>query len=282
MEFETLRREVILAIAADDYFWERLVLKGGNPLRIVHGIGARASLDVDYSIENDFENVEAVRARLERARAHHFRREHSIVIFDVTFEPRPRKPNADPRWGGYRAQFKVINRTKYNELAGDLDSLRRQADVIAPGQTRKFTDEISKYEFCAAQETRRTGPYDVVVYKIAAIAAEKLRALCQQRPDYATSGRSARARDFYDIHAMVTQGPLDIAAPENTAVLRHVFAAKNVPLELLVRLDEDREFHRVDWDSVRDSVAREPINNFDFYFDFVLAEVMRLKTLGVI
>lgn len=39
-EFETLRRAVIIAIGADDFLWERLVLKCRNALRIVYGIGA--------------------------------------------------------------------------------------------------------------------------------------------------------------------------------------------------------------------------------------------------
>ena len=51
MEFEPLRREVIIAIASDDFLWERLVLKGGNALDIVLGIGGRTSVDVDFSIE---------------------------------------------------------------------------------------------------------------------------------------------------------------------------------------------------------------------------------------
>lgn len=282
MEFEALRREVIIAIAADDFLWERLVLKGGNALRIVYGIGERASLDVDYSMADDFQDLEVVRARLERALDGHLRRALTLAVFDVTIEPRPKKPNADPRWGGYRAHFKVIDRARFDALAGNLENLRRQADVIAPGQARKFTVEISKYEFCDAKETRRIGAYDVVVYKLAAIAAEKLRALCQQRPEYATSGRTARARDFYDIHAIVTKGPVDLADPENVAMLRHVFAAKNVPLALLGQLHEDRDFHRVDWDAVRDAVAGAPVQSFDFYVDFVLAEVARLKALGVI
>lgn len=281
MEFETLRRQVIIAIAADDYLWERLVLKGGNALRIVYGIGERASLDVDYSMAEDFQDLEPVRKRLELALDSHLRA-LGLAVFDVTIEPRPKKPNADPRWGGYRAHFKVIDRTKYDALFGNLELLRRQADVIAPGQARKFTVEISKYEFCEAKETRRIGDYDVVVYKLAAIAAEKLRALCQQRPEYATSGRTARARDFYDIHAIVTKGPLDLTTSENVALLRQVFAAKNVRLELLAKLDDDRDFHRVDWDAVRAAVGRAPLQSFDFYVDFVLSEIAKLKALGVI
>ena len=281
MEFETLRREVIIAIATDDFLWARLVLKGGNALRIVYGIGARASLDVDYSIAEDFADLEFVRLRLARALETHLGPALGLAVFDVTIEPRPKKPNADPRWGGYRAHFKVIDRAKFDLLAAEPEHLRRQADVIAPGQARKFTVEISKYEFCDAKETRRLGAYDVVVYRLPAIAAEKLRALCQQRPEYATTGRTARARDFYDLHAIATKGGVDLTTAENVALLRQIFTAKNVPLRLLATLGDDRDFHRVDWDAVRDAVSGAPVESFDFYVDFVLAMVAKLEALGV-
>ena len=43
--------------------------------------------------------------------------------------------------------------------------------------------------------------YTIYVYSPTMIAIEKLRAICQQMPEYALQRRpSARARDFYDIY----------------------------------------------------------------------------------
>jgi hypothetical protein len=62
-------------------------------------------------------------------------------------------------------------------------------------------------------------------------------------------------------------------------VLRHIFAAKEVPLEFLQLIAAQREFHRPDWDSVRLSISSDNLKEFDFYFDFVVEEV---ASLGVI
>lgn len=282
MDFETLRREVIIAIAVDDFLWERLVLKGGNALRIVYGIGARASLDIDYSMEGDFTDLEIVRERLEAALAKHLGKVLGLRVFDLTLSPKPKQPHEDPTWGGYRVEFKMIDREKFESLGGKLETLRRQAEVVAPGQIKRFSIDISKHEYCGAKETRRVGNYDVVVYQLAAIAVEKLRAVCQQMPAYEiTPKRTARARDFYDIHAIVTTGRIDLASPENLILIRHVFAAKKVSLELLANVHAEREFHRTDWPSVKDSVGGDAVSEFDFYFDFVLTEIGRLAASGL-
>jgi hypothetical protein len=100
-------------------------------------------------------------------------------------------------------------------------------------------------------------------------------------PDYPHKGHpSARARDFYDIHSAVTRLGIDLASKDNLELARHMFAAKQVPLSLLPRIREHREFHRPDWPSVRDS-ANDVAEEFDFYFDFVLDQVERLKSLWI-
>ena len=59
--------------------------------------------------------------------------------------------------------------------------------------------------------------------------------------------------------------------------LLHIFAAKEVPLDLLQLIAKQREFHRPDWDSVRLSTAHDRLEDFDFYFDFVLEQVALLE-----
>jgi predicted nucleotidyltransferase component of viral defense system len=55
MDFATIRRLVIISVFADDVLMNRLVLKGGNALSLVHRIGSRSSIDVDFSVADDFE-----------------------------------------------------------------------------------------------------------------------------------------------------------------------------------------------------------------------------------
>ena len=100
-------------------------------------------------------------------------------------------------------------------------------------------------------------------------------------PEYPHRGYpSPRARDFHDIHSAVAKLGIDLASEDNLDLARHIFAAKQVPLSLLPKIREYREFHRPDWPAVRDSAA-EAVKEFDFYFDFVLDEVERLKSLWI-
>src|SRR5271157_5138457 len=67
ISFEEVRKLIITALFSDDLLFEQLVLKGGNALSLVHGIGIRASLDLDFSLEKDFENLPDIQSRMERA-----------------------------------------------------------------------------------------------------------------------------------------------------------------------------------------------------------------------
>jgi len=55
LDLDTIRRLVIQAAFADDALTDQLVLKGGNALALVYGIGNRSSIDVDFSLAADFD-----------------------------------------------------------------------------------------------------------------------------------------------------------------------------------------------------------------------------------
>lgn len=262
---------------SDDLLYEKLVLKGGNALRLVHHIGQRESLDVDFSLEDDFEDLDDVRQRVFRVLRDRFD-SAGYVVFDERFEPRP--PIAR-RWGGYEAEFKIIERKTYLAL-GSLDAIRRQANTTGPYQQRTFRVQISKYEFCAGKTETTLDDYSIYVYTPAMIATEKIRAICQQSEAYEVRRNpTPRARDFYDIHSVVTERGLDLSAPETLELCRHIFAAKEVPLSLIGRIHESRAFHSPDWDNVRTSVSGD-LREFDFYFDFVVAETQKLESLWIV
>ena len=64
-------------------------------------------------------------------------------------------------------------------------------------------------------------------------------------------------------------------------LMRVVFRAKEVPLPLLCRLEDYREFHRADWPSVQMAIPSSRHQDYDFYVDFVIAEVRKLEPLWV-
>jgi hypothetical protein len=159
-------------------------------------------------------------------------------VFDCRFSEKPqvKQSGQPPNWGGYRIEFKLIEKAKFNEHHGNLE-VRRNSEVVGPLQQRTFTIDISKYEHCEGKQAVEVDQYTVYVYTLPMLAIEKLRAICQQMPEY-EFGRhpAARARDFYDVHTIVTQGKINLATPENAALLQDIFAAKNVPVAYLDKI----------------------------------------------
>jgi predicted nucleotidyltransferase component of viral defense system len=102
MNFEEVRKLAITALFSDDILFDQLVLKGGNAMSLVHGISARVSLDLDFSLVADFDDVKATQVRMERALASRFSTV-GFVVFDVKLSPKPSTPREDqlPWWGGY-------------------------------------------------------------------------------------------------------------------------------------------------------------------------------------
>lgn len=283
LDYSAIRKMAITAVFSDDYFFERLVLKGGNALALALGIDGRTSLDLDFSLENDFEDAFEAERRLREALDRRFA-SIGLVIVDFAFRSKPSVPREEkPWWGGYVAEFKLMNDARFAQIGHDKLARGREALVIGPAQQRKFTIELSKFEYTAGKLQRELDHFDIVVYAPEMIAVEKLRALCQQMPQYHLNLKpAARARDFFDIHLIVTVTGTNLASEENRDLLRHIFAAKEVPIELLQLIAEQREFHRPDWDSVRDSVSLKDLKDFDFYFDFVLKQIELLQSLGEI
>jgi hypothetical protein len=154
VDLADVRRLVIIAMFSDDVLFGKLVLKGGNAISLVYKYGARGSLDVDFSIDGEFEDTEEVAKRIARALTDRFDAA-GFIVFDCTFGPRPLVPPINnPKWGGYRIQFKIIERDKHRRFDGDPESIRRNATVIGPFQQRVFTIDISRWVFARGKWKR--------------------------------------------------------------------------------------------------------------------------------
>jgi predicted nucleotidyltransferase component of viral defense system len=281
---DEVKRLVVIAMFSDDELMERLVLKGGNALDLIHHISTRASVDVDFSMAGDFpkQELQAYKLRVERALVTTFR-PAGYEVFDVTMEEKPQAVSADLAdfWGGYAIEFKAIEKTQYNKFANDIEQLRRNAMML--GQGSKFLIDISRFEYTQGKQRRDFGGYTIFVYSPAMMICEKLRAICQQTQEYRPvikrlRAGSPRARDFLDIYSLVTECNIDMTVRENCELLQHIFDAKKVPLNFLRFVSESRDFHRANWAAVRDSIkAGIEVKDYEFYFDFVVTLVERLK-----
>ena len=278
--FEEVRRLAITALFSDDVLIDQLVLKGGNAMALVYRLGSRASFDIDFSLDGDFADIDEARERAFRAIEKRFD-SAGYRVFDFTFVPKPKLIGEDKRpwWGGYQLTFKLLKVDDYERLKSQPERMSAQAVPIGSNQRRKLTIDISKNEYVTGKVEENLDNFTIWVYTPTMVAAEKLRALCQQMPEYEVGGPpSRRARDFYDIFLAVTEGNVDLQSPKSRELIQEMFAIKRVPLQLLGNLESQREVHRPDWPSVTASVSRQ-LKEFDFYFDFVLEQVRALETL---
>ena len=297
---------VVSAIASDEELFEKLVLKGGNALQLVHKVGARASLDYDFSMQDDVEDANWLKTRLERAIHHRFELE-GYHILDFTFTRRPARQTpamaASPQWGGYNASFKYLVSKDWDSAEETVRqrAAKREKDVLKHGSAarakltpesiavleyrrtlgKKVEVEISKYEYTEGKQEVEVDGYPIYVYTLPMIAAEKLRAICQQMDKHGQrQNPTPRPRDFYDIHACVRYGKVELT--QHLPMVRGMFEVKRVPLPLLNHISEYRSFHANAWGEVESAVTGEVLESFDFYFDFVLSEVVRLQAAGVV
>ncbi len=286
-EYDSIKRITVIAIFSDDELLEHLVLKGGNALDLIYNIAGRASLDIDFSISKKFEDIKNLSLRIEETLKKTFD-ENGYVVFDYQFSERPPEVSEDMAdfWGGYRVRFKVIKKDLHEKFNHDLQELRKYAQIITEGNEKNIYLDISKYEFCGIKRREELNGYTIYVYTPEMLVIEKLRAICQQMPAYGvivkSKSQSARARDFYDIHVIVKKFKIDITSDENLKLIESIFEAKRVPLKLIGDISEFREVHRSDFDSVKNTIKiGMEIEEFDFYFDFLIDMCQPLKSLWI-
>lgn len=284
---EQIKKYAIISMFSDDDLMEMLVLKGGNVLDLFYGVAARSSIDIDLSMETEFdeENIETAKAKIEKALKQTFN-EAGYIVFDIKFFETPYNitPELKDFWGGYEIEFKVIETTKYPELKKDITSLRRNALIVGPKNRKKFSIQISKFEFCGQKQEQDIEGYTVYLYSPEMIVIEKIRAICQQMPEYRkfvkSSHQTARARDFVDIYYIKRKFKIEINSRKNIELLKSIFNAKRVPLKLIGDIGSYREFHRQDFDAVKDTMKPGiKLKDFDFYFDYTIRICEPLKSL---
>jgi predicted nucleotidyltransferase component of viral defense system len=284
----SFKREVILALFADNTLMQQLVLKGGNLLDVVYGISTRPSRDIDLSICGDVEDQECFRATIDNALVRWFQPK-GYVVFDVNLREEPQHLTEEFRdfWGGYKVDFKIIDAETYETLAGDRARLRMHAMTVVDQQGKKFPIEISKHEYVDEKVAEIVDDLTVQVYSPAMLVAEKVRAICQQMPEYAgylKKHRSPRGRDFLDIHTVAEYFRVDFAGPGFRETVKKVFRAKRVDPELLARIEDEatREYHRPDFVSIAPTIRPgADLQAYDFYFDYVVERCRRLsESLG--
>ncbi len=270
---KNIQRITITALFADDELMNQLVLKGGSAISLIYGLSNRASVDLDFSMELDFDQLylDQIENKIEMLLKKEFKR-NNYTIFDFKFDAKP-KNNNDPNWGGYKIEFKLIETDKYNE--NNLNKARRESIPLDDEFHKKFTIDISKYEYTHEKTEKEIDGYIIYVYTIDLIIIEKIRAICQQNPEYKKIIKSAttrpRSKDFYDIYILLKDKNSGEFIDKIKDTIKIVFKQKKVPLEYLMQISNQKNIHKADFASLRDTLpVKEKLEEFNVYFAFIV------------
>lgn len=277
-----IKRIAIIALASDDELVETLVLKGGNAIDLAYRPSSerasRTSFDLDYSLVNgDFdEDEEIISNRIKKTLEQTFL-ENEYVVIDYKFLHRPKRMREDLAdfWGGYKVDFKVVERKLYDNYKGNITQVRNRAISVNPLTSTVFKVEFSKFEYVGQKRPVDVDGYTIYVYTPEMIVFEKLRAICQQLPNYKEVISSftprARARDFYDIHLIMGMHEIDLELPDNLELIKNIFQAKKVPVGYIKNIRNNKTLHLDNWQDVMDTISpHDTIQDFHYYFNFVL------------
>lgn len=283
MTISEIRNLVLQAIYLNDPLSSIMVLKGGSALSL-QNLTRRESFDLDFSLlELTLQPDEL--SHLFKTAVEDFFEEKNFHVFNFTFSEKPRKPiPSQPQdWGGYHLSFKFITNEEYDKLLettkpNSLSNAMGIAFRNMIGTHEAVKIELSKREYCLGYGTQEIDGIEIKLYTPEMIVIEKLRALCQQMPEYTQrSTKAQRARDFFDIYTVNHGYQITRCMPNKIPYLRdllhNIFAIKEVPIELLKNIEQSREFHRADFQSVTEVVHHEErrfLRDYDFYVDEVI------------
>jgi predicted nucleotidyltransferase component of viral defense system len=277
MKIDFVIEVCLTGIFKEDIFNESLYLKGGQALRLKENLRKRFSADIDFSASSEIKDKDLFFSKIKDSLYQEFLT-HDLYLFDFVFTRRPkqRKEGTPDFWGGWEVEFKLIEKSK---MGGNIDKLRREAIVPEGVASPKINLDISEHEYCGSVEKIKVRSVDVNVYSRALLLLEKIRAICQQHPDYKLTKNDSRARDYYDVERLwdkvVTRAEQEPFLSECKMHIGKVFAAKGVELSLLDRIFEDEflEIQESGWPSVRATVS-DKVEDFDYYVS-VLQDIIR-------
>lgn len=268
---DDIKKMTLRALMSDEILMQGLVLKGGNALQLAYDITSRGSIDIDFSMEKEFSEEDF--GRLTRVFKDYLNKEFNkagLVVFDVKFIEKP-KQGSIPEWKGYLLEFKLIEKKEYDKFNGEIESIRRHS-IKVKDQSTRYTVDISSYEYTQGAKLKDIDGLILRVYTPEMILVEKIRALCQTMKEYKEIVTSAnpkkRARDLYDIWK-INESFSNLKIDKE--LFQNIFAAKQVPMAFLNKLEDLREHNRSDWDVVKQTInTSEDLKHYDFYFDYLL------------
>lgn len=264
---KSLRETALISLFSNDDLAELFIVKGGTALELLHGLDNRASVDIDVSTKEDFDK-EKIETLLEAELQRNFKeKNYTVFDFKILEKPRNLDENLKGFWGGYDVQFKIIEEDNAELIDSNIDKARQLALEMLDN-TKRMSIDISKYEYCdeSGMVQFTLNGFQISTYTLKMILLEKLRAICQQLPEYFKNQgkyRSPRAKDFYDINLIMEYGNMKFTKDDKT-LLEKIFNAKKVPLELLKKIPQHKEFFEKGSTELKDTISNKNRDNLNF------------------
>ncbi len=279
MRIEEVITETIIAIYRDPSLSSRLYLKGGSAMRLFDKLTSRLSIDVDFSIEDTVDKDKDFFTAIKNNIGASFRN-LKFDIIDFKWGRKPKTPGREKPdwWGGWECEFKLV---PFSHRGKSIETKRRNALVPEGANSSKVIVDVSEHEYCGKSRRKTILGVKILGYSRELLVLEKIRAICQQHPDYKYRLNKNRARDFYDIYEM-TADVDDEFAHRCSRHIEKVFKAKDVPLHILGALwkDDFIDEHRRGFDQVKDTV-RGDLQNFDVYVEHLRFLTMEIYPQAV-
>lgn len=279
MEISEIKSLILHALFLDDHLSELLVLKGGSALEI-YKLSGRSSLDLDFSLSKILKTItnEDLKQMFYSAFNKYFK-DKGFSIFSFKFESKPHSAN-DLNCLGYKILFKFLPTDIFDTVSSsgkNSDKRLHQEFIKFAGRHDVIQIELSKHEFCKTHDRKNLDDGLVIyIYTPEMILIEKLRAICQQMPEYEFRKRSSsRAKDFFDIYLLDNKYNIKerfIAYDQSLIKLtKDIFSIKKVDLSLIGKIDKCKSSHESSFQDLKDTVSnKENLESFDFYFDYVV------------
>ena len=267
MKINKVLTQTIVGIYSSPSDSNHLFLKGGSAMRLFDNLTSRLSIDADFSVADSIKSDKKFFNAIKSSVGAEFRKlKYDIIDFKWERRPNKRRPGIPDCWGGWACEFKLVS---FKHRGKDALTKRRNAFIPEGANSPKITIDISEHEYCDNNRTISIQGVTVIAYSQELLVLEKLRAICQQHPDYEYGSTRNRARDFYDIYGLTVNADNDFTS-RCSGLINKVFEAKKVPLELLNSLWDETfiDEQRRGFDEVRDTVSGQ-VYDFDIYLEHV-------------
>ena len=267
--------ETIYGLYHDGVFTKDILIKGGQALRIKENIKERLSIDIDASVKGSVSDPDAFFVRFKKSLDRQFEK-YNLVVIGFKREKRPKTPHPDAPdfWTGWQVSFKLHENVK----------LKQSKTAIIPdgSASSKIIVDLSEYEYCGDFETMElkieSEKKKVLTYWYSTemLIVEKIRAVCQQHPDYSLRRKTtSRARDFYDmanlIKKKIKDGKISAFRRKCATLVDPIFAAKKVDKEIIKKIFEPKFVAEIGkgWPMVLETIPKRDREEFEVYVDIL-------------